>query len=231
MDVVTAPADLFAELRPHPASAGTGFAVVCLAAVLAILSNATVLISKGAMEDVMRRQEKAMDQQVAQGKMTAEQASRGLEQMRGMSPMIFAGIGAVAAAIFTFLSSLGWALVVFLAGKVLGGPVSFGKAYEITGLAFVIACLAIVATSALIILRDSLAMPTAALFVEDFDPGNKMHNLLQAISPFTIWFVAVLAIGLACSGGISIRKCLIALLGFWAVKAILFVFLGFGQLA
>ena len=99
---------------------------------------------------------------VAKGKITAAQASQGMEQMRGISPIIFAAIGAAAAAIFTFIFSLCWALFVFLAGKVLGGPVSFGKAYEITGLAYVVNCLGILAASGLILLRDSLALPNIA---------------------------------------------------------------------
>lgn len=231
-DTITAPADLFTELRPLPASAGTGFAVVCLVVVLAILGNLTLFVSKGAMEDVFRRQQKALEQSVEQGKMTAAQASRGMEQMRGMSPIIFVGIGAVAATIFTLVGSVFWALVVFLAGKFLGGqPVTFAKAYEITGLAFVVLFLGGLVSAALILLRDSLSTPSGALFVEDFDPGNKVHILLQALNPFSIWFVAVLAIGLACSSSVPLRKALIAFFGFWVVTRVIAIYSGLGWLA
>jgi hypothetical protein len=231
-DVITSPAELFTELRPLPSSAGTGFAVVCLTVILAILTNCTLFVAKGAMDDVIRRQQKVMEQAVEKGKMTAADASRGMEQMRSVGPVVFVAFGSVAASIFILLASLGWALVVFLAGKFLGGaPVTFGKAYEITGLAFIIGCLSTLASAVLILLRDSLASPSAAIFIEDFDPGSKLHNLLQALNPFSIWFLAVLAIGLACSSGIPIRKALIAFLGFWVVKALIFILIGYGELA
>jgi len=231
IDVITAPVDLFTQLRPLPASMGTGFAVVCLTAFLVVLVNSSLLFSKGAMEDVMRREEKKLNAQVAQGKISAADAATAAERMRGISPILFAVIGAVGGAIATVIVSFCWALVVFLAGKILGGPISFARAYELTGLAFVIQCFAAVVGGGLIMLRDSLTLPTAALFIEDFDPGSKLHNLLQALAPFTIWFVAVLGIGLACSSGLSIRKCLIALLGFWVVKTIILVSAGWGQFA
>ncbi len=231
-DTITAPADLFTELRPLPASAGTGFAVVCLVVILAILGNFTLLVSKGALEDVFRRQQKAMEQSVEQGKMTAAQASRGMEQMRGMSPVIFVGIGAVAATVFTLVGSVFWALVVFLAGKFLGGrPISFAKSYEISGLAFVILLVGGLVTTGLILLRDSLSTPSGALFVEDFDPGNKVHILLQALNPFSIWFVAVLGVGFACSSGVPIRKALSVFLGFWVVSRVILVLSGMGAMA
>lgn len=230
-DVITAPADLFTELRPLPTSAATGFAVICLTVLLVVLSNFTLVFSKGAIEDVIRRQEKAMDAQVAAGKMSASDAATALDRMRGVSPAIFAAFGAAIGGIATLVVSGFWALMVFLFGKILGGPVSFAKAFEITGLAFVVHCLAAVAGSILILLRGSLALPNAALFVDEFDPSNKMHNLLQAIAPFSIWFIVVLAIGLACSGGISIRKSLIAFLGFWLVKGAIAIAVGYGQFA
>ncbi len=148
---------------------------------------------------------------------------------------IFVTIGAVivCSCHHDFLASLGWALVVFVAGKLLGGAgrCSFGKAYEITGLAFVIGILWTIVATGLILLRDSLTQPSGALFVEDLDPGNKLHNLLQALNPFTVWMVAVLAIGLACSSGIPIRKAIIAFFGFWTVKASILIAIGYGQLA
>ncbi len=231
-DVITSPEELFTELRPLPSSAGTGFAIVCITVIFAILANCTLFVAKGAVEDVIRQQQRAMEHAVEKGKMTAAEASRAVEQMRGVSPVVFVAFGAVAATVFIFLASLGWALVVFLAGKILGGaPVTFGKAYEITGLAFVIGIVSTIVASGLILLRDAIAQPSAALFVDDFDPGNKLHNLLQALNPFSIWFVAVLAIGLACSSGIPIRKAVIAFLVFWAVKAAIFISIGYGQLA
>ena len=232
VEMSSAPADLYTELRPLPASAGTGFAVVCLTVLIAILGNFTLLISKGALEDIYRRQQKSMEQKVEQGSMTAAQASRGIEQMRSFSPALFLTIGAVAASIFTMIASVFWALVVFLGAKVLGGqPISFVKAYEISGLAFVVLILGGIVGIGLILLRDSLASPSGALFVEDFDPGNKLHNFLQALNPFSIWFVAVLGVGLACTSGVPLRKALIALLGFWIVTRLILVLSGQGVMA
>ena len=232
IDVITSPGEIFTELRPLPPSPATGFAIVCIAMVFAILANCTLFVAKGAVEDVIRQQQKAMEHAVEKGKMSAAEASQAVDQMRGVSPVVFVAFGAVFTSIFVMLASLGWALVVFLAGKLLGGaPMTFGKAFEITGLAFVVGILSTIVASVMILLRDSLAQPSGALFVEDFDPGNKLHNLLQALNPFTIWFVAVLAIGLACSSGIPVKKALIAFFVFWAVKALIFISIGYGQLA
>ena len=119
---------------------------------ITILGNLTLLVSKGAMEDIFRRQQKGMEEKVEQGSMTAAQASRGMEQMRGMSPMIFVAIGAVIASIFTLLSSVFWALVVFLGARFLGGQrLSFAKSYEIAGMAFIVACLAGLVAAGLIL--------------------------------------------------------------------------------
>jgi hypothetical protein len=89
---------------------------------------------------------------------------------------------------------------------------------EVTGLTTVISILGATISMLLVVVTGNMLMtPGPALLIQDFDPANKTHLLLSGINLTTLWYIAVLSIGLARLSGASFAKAGSWLFGIWAV--------------
>ena len=160
----------------------------------------------------------------------ADKASEAIEQY--MTPGIMKLAGA-AGAVFSnvawlFLAALGlWLLGRF----VFKGDFSYMQTVEVTGLATMIAILGAIISMLLVVVTGNRYMtPGPALLIQDFDSTNKTHLLLSGLNLMTLWYVAVLAIGLARLSGASFAKAGSSLFGAWAVFKLGSIFLFSGKM-
>jgi VIT1/CCC1 family predicted Fe2+/Mn2+ transporter len=65
--------------------------------------------------------------------------------------------------------------------------------------------------------------PGPVLLVHEFNPANKLHALLSQLNVMTIWYAAVLAVGLSKVSGASFRKAALWTFGLWAILVALIV--------
>jgi hypothetical protein len=68
------------------------------------------------------------------------------------------------------------------------------------------------------------ATPGLALAISNFDPDNKLHVLLSSVNVFTIWYLAVLSIGLGKLANVKTAKAAIWVFGLWIVWTLLTTF-------
>jgi hypothetical protein len=99
------------------------------------------------------------------------------------------------------------------------------KVVSVLGLASLISSLqAIVGTITAILQGKMISGPNLGLLVSDLSMGNVVHRLLMSIDPFTIWYLAVVGIGLAKISSAKVSRSLIWVFGLWVVWTLLYVF-------
>ena len=231
-NVFATPGEVFAEVKNAPASAANWLVPAIISAVIGVI-YVLVIFSQPAIQHQMRdAQDKAMEQRVKDGKMTAaqkEQAEAIMEKFSGVIKIT----GAVGAIASSFVRILWWGFVLWGLGRwVLKSRLPYMKAVEVAGLGMMIPALGAVVTLLLVISQGSMyATPSLAFLVDDFDLNNKRHVLLAATNIFNFWLVGVMAVGLAKLSGAKLGRAALTLATFWLALELVFVFTGLGQFA
>ena len=124
-----------------------------------------------------------------------------------------------------------WGLLVWLVGtKAFKVQFPFMKAIEVAGLANMINVLGAVVKSLLILVTgNAFATPSLALLVKEFDPQNPVHGALSVVNVMTLWFLSVVAIGLARLSSASFGKAAAWVFGIWAFYRGLLIGIGFAM--
>ena len=227
VNIFTSPGELYDNVRDTPPTASNWlipaiiFLVVSIVMHFVAMNNPSIADQTGAM---MR---KGMDEAVAQGKMTAEQAERSYEMMRPGSP-VFTAMAVGGTLVMTFGALFGLGLVYWLVGKgAMSATAPFMKVVEVVGLTLLIGTLEVIVTSVMIIGLDRVtATPSAAFFISNFDFTNKVHMLLAKVNLFTLWTLIVTSIGLSRLFRKDFPKVLVLVLVLWILWIAITVFAG-----
>jgi hypothetical protein len=194
--------------------------------VIAIAAQFIKFSNPDIMADIQNQQNKAIQERVQSGQMTQEQADQAMGAGGGMMrTMMYVGT-AVGVPIVTFILLFVMALVWWLVSKfALKSTPMYMKVVSVLGLASLISSLqAIVGTITAILQGKMISGPNLGLLVSDLSMGNVVHRLLMSIDPFTIWYLAVVGIGLAKISSAKVSRSLIWVFGLWVVWTLLYVF-------
>ena len=202
-----------------------------LTMIVGIIFTLVVFTQPAIQEQMSEAQFKAMQQRVADGKMTQEQMDTAVEKnpAKPGSPMflIFGGIGVVIVMSFALFAYSG---VYFLIGKVAyKSAIPYTKVLEVNGLGLFVAAIVALLSMVMIVAMGSLyATLSPALLVSNFDPTNKQHKLLAALNILEFWNMYVVGVGLSKVWNTSLGKSLGAVGGVWIVWTLVKVFANFG---
>jgi hypothetical protein len=186
--VILSPADTFRSIVAHPTWLGALVTVVLVIAGgnFALLSTET---GQQALLDQQIRTSEAWGQTV-----NAAQHEK-MEQALPMMRYVTLGSTVVIAPVITFALA-GILLGVFNAG--LGGDATYKQVLAVVAHAGAVSILATLFTLPLNYARESLSSPTnLAVFAPFLDEGSLAARFLGMIDLFLVWWVVVLAIGLA----------------------------------
>ncbi|HWW03025.1 MAG TPA: YIP1 family protein [Candidatus Acidoferrum sp.] len=234
MNVFAVPGDVFAEVKAaRPTAANWLMPIILLSLIGAVA--AIIIVSQPAIQQQMREaQTKALDQKVKAGKMTQAQADQAMEVIdKFMGPTMWKVMGAAGAVIISVLRMLWWALVLWLLGRwLLKKEVGYVKTLEVVGLALMISALGTLVTVLLQVnFSRMFATPSLALVINDFDVSRKSHLMLGAVNVFSIWQVAVLAIGLSKLAGAPFLRAAWVVFTYWVLQESFLILVGLGQMA
>jgi len=120
----------------------------------------------------------------------------------------------------------GLSLLYWLVGRsAMNARAPYMKVIEIVSLSLMVFLVEFVVTVFLIISFHSLhATPSAALFLHDFDFSNKYHIALARINPFTIWYLAVLSLGLSKLFDRDFPKVFVLVVALWLLWSLMTLF-------
>lgn len=217
-NIVASPGEVFDEIQGKPVATVNWVGPLILSICLGVIFVFVIFSQDGVVRKIRDGQEAAFQENVKAGKMTQQQADQAMqmvERFAGPTMLkIFGSVGAVAGSVGgLFLTGLlfwGAARVVFKA------EIDYLKAVEAVGLATVIGAVDLIIRIPLAILTEN---PPAnlgpVLLLRPFDPTSAMHMALAAVSVVTIWYLAVLSVGLARLARVSWAKAFLVILPVW----------------
>jgi len=186
--VILSPGDTFRSIVAHPAWLGAMLVVVL-----------TVAAANFALLSTDVGQQALLDQQIrsseAWGQTVTDQQQAQMERMLPMMRFITAGSIIVAAPIVTFALA-GLLLAVF--NTALGGEATYKQVLAVNTHAGAITVISTLFTMPLNYARESLSGATnLAVFAPFLEEGSLAARFLGMIDLFLVWWVVVLAVGLA----------------------------------
>jgi hypothetical protein len=186
--VIFSPGDTFRSIVAHPAWLGAMLAVV-----LVIGGGNFVLLSTEVGQQAL------LDQQIrsseAWGRTVTAEQQEGMERMLPTMRYITLGTTLVLAPVITFALA-GLLLAVFNAG--LGGDATYKQVLAVVTHAGAVSIISTLFTLPLNYAKESLSGATnLAVFAPFLDEGSLAARFLGMIDLFLVWWVVVLAIGLA----------------------------------
>lgn len=218
MNVFAAPGEVFDDVKASARSTGNWLVPVLLACVVGAAAVVVVTSQPAIQQQIREQQERAMEKQVAAGKVTREQADQQLEIMQKfLTPAMMSIAGSLWAVVISFISLFGWSLVLWLAGLwFLKTRFKYMKAVEVVGLATMIGVLGTIVKLLLQVnLSNPASSPSLALAVKEFDPKNMLHLMLAALNAFDIWTVIVMSVGLSRLAGSPFARAAVPVFGVW----------------
>ncbi len=226
VNVFASPADAYEGIRTSPTRASIWVVPLIVLMLLSCCFTWLMFTNESMKSQFMDSQRTRMEEQVQAGKISQEQADRGLEQMEKSGGMLIAfGIigGILMIGIMFFLA----ALIFWLIGRFgLKAEAGYGKYLELYGAAQWIGILGFIVTILLAVAYGSMyASPGGALAVlSNFNPKNTTHRLLSSLNVFTIWQMVVVGIGMAKYAGKSSGTGIGVGFGLWILWALISVF-------
>lgn len=200
INVLAVPGDVFAELAQDKPRVGHWLSPVILASLVGILSVFVMFSQPALLHQVREAREAAVQKQVEAGKLTRQQAEAAAQASeRFMTPALLKIFGSVGAVLGSFGYLFVVAICVWLVGaKAFKADFPFTRALEVCGLSLMIGVVGGIVQLLLVLLQGNLQVsPGPAFFIRNFDVANKAHLMLGALNVFTLWQIAVLAIGLS----------------------------------
>ncbi len=224
-NIFAAPSELFDNVR-NTASTPSNWVVPLIIFILIAFGMSQLTLRNPSLasqlkDQISQQSEKRLQEQIQNGKMTAEQADQAREQMEKFTDPSSPWMTITTAGSLVIIVPIGLffvCLVYWLLGKtVMKVNAPYMKVVEVVGLTFFIGCLESIVTTIMAIGFDKLhAGPNLALFVLDsFSVDNKIHLLLAKINLFTFWDLGVVSIGLSRLFMKDLTKVLVLVFALW----------------
>jgi hypothetical protein len=230
VNVLAAPSEVFAEIKERPVEHSNWLVPAIVSLFLGIAGVLLLFSQDWAMQEIQRAQDKAMRQQVAQGKLKQEQADQAQEMMKRFMPVMVKVGGSVATTVYAFGGPFFWGFVIWLLGvKVFKADFEFMKAVEAAGLASIIFALSGLIGVLFSFAMGKLTYVSGAFFLKEFDFNSRAHFALAAINPFYIWYAAVMASAVATLSGVSYVKAAAWIFGIWILWRVALISINLGQ--
>lgn len=218
VNIFAAPGEVFDDIKRYPVSHQTWIWPLLIACLAGVIATVVTLSDPSVQQQLRELQDQRLDQLVAEGKLTEEsreQAEVAMERFGGGAlQTVAASVGVV---LWSGFLLFGTALVLKIVVKlVFKKRVSYMKSVEIVGITGMIGALeSIVRMLLVIIVGDLYATPSPSLLLSNFDPGNKVHQMLTTLNVMSIWYLTVLGVGIARISYVSLGKACAWIFGIW----------------
>ncbi len=217
MNVFVAPGDVFAEIKAGCSSTANWLVPVLLSIIVGIASVCVTLSQDNVLYQIRTQQEKVLQKKLQNMPQQQREETIAMAQ-KFTTPTLMKLFGSLGAVTGSFAWLFIIALVVWGLGRcVFKGEFAYMQAVEVCGLAGLIGALGGIVTMLLIVIMGNVAMnPGPILLVQEVDATNKTHQMLAVVNVMTLWYVGVLAVGLARLSGASFLKAALCLFSLWA---------------
>src|SRR5688500_3293644 len=186
--IITAPKETFQSVAAHP----RWFGMLLICTVLIAVCAALPMTTDAGKEATLRQQVEGME---SFGMTVSDQQYEGMRRGMAFAPYTTAG----AVLVFTPIMTLAFAGIMYLVFNVMmGGDATFKQMFAVFAHATVISTLAQLFTGPLNYFRGAVTSATnLAVLLPMIDPKSFAGRVLGMTDLFMIWYILVLAIGLA----------------------------------
>jgi hypothetical protein len=232
LNIFAEPGDVLEEVKVKPNSTGNWLVPALIFSVVIIASFLVIFSQPAIIQQIREQQAKELDRKVEAGSMTRTEADNRLAGFDKMGPTVMKIFLSIVGTITSFVRIFWWAFILWLLSRfALRTPLSYLKLLEVVGLATMIVTLGAIIGCLMTIYRGQLSWTSPALLISQFDPKNKSHALIGMWNPFTMWFVGVLAAGVAKLSGKSFGLALLVVGAYWVLWSLGLIALGLGEQA
>lgn len=233
--VFAEPVATFAKMSKWDPRQADWFIPIILLIIVAVVSNFVMMsnpvIKHSVIEKQMAKMEESFQQAIDEGKMTKEQAQTQMDTIRENMEQnmavgqVFQVLGML---IFIFGSFFLVALVYWITAKfILKGDGNYSGAMVAFGLPYYISIIQIIVMVILALSMDKFFQGTSVAAFIDADTSTFNGFVLSKLDIFSIWFYAVVSIGLAkMFKSENTGKYYILVFGLWLGFGLVFFFAG-----
>jgi hypothetical protein len=216
--VFTSPGETFENVRLTGPTSSNWVLPWLIFAAIAIIIGQIVMQNPSLADQLGVTIRDQMNESVAKGEMTREQADQAYEFTRPGSiffTIIYVGGVTLGSLVALFVI----ALFYWLIGKTaMGATAPYMKVVEVLGLVFFIAIVEHLVTTLLIFAMDSIhAKPALSIFISDFDVKDKSHLIFSKLNIFTFWDLTVSSIGLSRLFQRDLPKVFVLIFSLWVL--------------
>lgn len=230
-NIFASPGEVFDQVKTGPPSHANWLVPLLLGYVMIIVHIMVAFSQPAVIQGVRDQQGKKFEEMVAEGKMTQEQAEGAMQQVeRFTTPTVLKISGSIGG----IIAGTAWFFVLglflwLLSSKIFGASTTYFQILEVSGLASMITLLGVVVSIFLVIATGSMFTNIGpVLLIKEFDPANQMHLALSSINLITLWYLAVLSIGMAKVSNVSLAKAAAWIFGLWILLRALIILSGWG---
>ncbi len=217
------PSKVFASLKTSPVKIADWLVPVLLLAVVIGISTYVRFSSPDLRFQMAQQQEQRFDKMVAEGKMTADQASQAKERVESGSST-FMVIGIIGAVVMTFIIFFLAAAVWLIIGKVfLKGNVNYSQMMGVAGLSSWISIVGVILSIVITVLLSRLDGGLHLGMLTQMS-SDKTYSLLRSADLFSVWNLAVTSIGIGTLAGKKGFMTTVWVFGIWIVIVLVMVF-------
>jgi hypothetical protein len=220
MNVYVAPGEVFAEVKDSPPVTANWAVPMVIAMIAGIIYSLVVFSQPAILQGMKEAAEKPIQEQVAAGKKTQQEADKQIQGVEMfMTPTIMKAVGAGGSILGTSIWLFFCALIVWLIGRFgMQGEFSYMRAVEVAGLSAMISALGGIVGMLLAVIYGNTSMTAGpVLLVGHFDTHSRLHNILKALDVMTLWYLAVLSVGVGTVTGKGSGRAAVWIFGVWAV--------------
>ena len=231
-NVFLAPGEVFAEVKNNPPTPANWVAPMIICMVAGIIYVMVVFSQPAVIQGMKEAREKQLQKQVEAGTKTQKEADTATEAMeKYMTPMVVKVFGIFGALLATPVNLFFFAFLLWLIGRFgLKGQFGYMRGVEVVGLSMMISALGAIISMLLAVIYGNPAMtPSPALLLSHFDKHDRVHVLLAALNVMTLWFFAVLSVGLGQVSGRGFARAAAWIYGLWAFITVGMIWLLVGR--
>lgn len=223
----TSPSETFETITDTPIK-NYWIIPVIISVVLGLVTSFLFMSDKELISKTMDKQKEKMmekfEQNIKDGKMTREDADKAMESMNPEG-MFFKIIGFGGAVLLPFLTLLLLSVIYLVVLKFMKADFDFKNILNVVGLAMIISAVGGILSMIISVVKGELVTIGPVLFLNESSTGEKMYSLLLKVDLFTIWFYAVIAVGLSRVSRTDILKTVPLVFGVWIIYIVITSFI------
>jgi hypothetical protein len=228
LNIFAIPGAVLDDVNASRPSVGSWIVPILLASIVSAILFSLTIAQPAALERLREERKQKVAEMVTSGKSSQAEADQTIKVLEWLTrPDVMKALSGVVATVISCLRVFWWAFALWLLGRlVLKREFSYLKAAEVAGLASMIVVLGTIATMLLTSGGGDNGGVATASNEGRLATRRSATFVLILANLFSVWFVTLLAAGLARLAGVRLSQTLLPVMGIWIAVQLALAVLG-----